>query len=125
MLVPKIVHLDFVFGDVMDGTLYPLDGLAASDHVVVSAALLSGLAPAESTYHMRPSRGTPNCTMPHVPDLIEFCTVNLIQYHRPDMGKEPTVSMAVQYQARLPAHLEVRPHHPGNELVVLDSLHQH
>ena len=111
------IHLDFVFGDVMDGTLYPLDGQQRLTTLFLLHCYLAWHQPKDTT-----------CTQPwHAfhyatrPGAREFC--QFLTKCRPDMDKEELSAWLCDQASYLPTW-KYDPTIQGM-LVVLDSLHQH
>ena len=109
------LHLDFVFGDVVEGTLYPLDGQQRLTTLFLLHCYLD--------WHQQETAPQPwhafhYATRPGARKFCEFLT-----QCRPDMGTE-TLSAWLCDQAR---YLPTWKHDPTIQgmLVVLDTLHQH
>lgn len=111
----KELHLDFVFGDVVKGTLYPLDGQQRLTTLFLLHCYLS--------WQLTPAPDTPQswhafhyATRPGARAFCQFLTLC-----RPDMG-EPQLSKWLCDQAD---YLPTWKHDPTIQgmLVVLDALH--
>lgn len=109
------LHLDFVFGDVVKGTLYPLDG---QQRLTTLFLLHCYLAWHQQEQAPQPWHAFHYATRPGARKFCEFLT-----QCRPDMATE-NLSAWVCDQAR---YLPTWKHDPTIQgmLVVLDALHQH
>lgn len=111
------LHLDFVFGDVVNGTLYPLDGQQRLTTLFLLHCYLAwqqpDLAGAEQPWH-----AFHYATRPGARAFCEFLT-----QCRPDMAAKNLPAWLCD-QAR---YLPTWKHDPSIQgmLVVLDALHQH
>ena len=109
------LHLDFVFGDVVKGTLYPLDGQQRLTTLFLLHCYLAWHQPETAP---QPWHAFHYATRPGARKFCEFLT-----QCRPDMGTA-TLSAWLCDQAR---YLPTWKHDPTIQgmLVVLDALHQH
>lgn len=109
------LHLDFVFGDVVNGTLYPLDGQQRLTTLFLLHCYLAWHQPQVAP---QPWHAFHYATRPGARKFCEFLT-----QCRPDMGTA-TLSAWLCDQAR---YLPTWKHDPTIQgmLVVLDALHQH
>lgn len=113
----KELHLDFVFGDVVDGTLYPLDGQQRLTTLFLLHCYLTWHQP-EDTTRNQPWQAFHYATRPGARAFCQFLT-----QCRPNMAAE-TLSAWLCDQA---SYLPTWKHDPTIQgmLVVLDALHQH
>lgn len=102
----KELHLDFLFGDVVNGTAIPFGRSATTDHCFLLHCYLC--------WQLTPTPDAPHswhalhyATRPGARAFCQFLT-----RCRPDMG-EPQLSKWLR-SSRLPAYLETRSHHSGN-----------
>lgn len=111
------LHLDFVFGDVVKGTLYPLDGQQRLTTLFLLHCYLSWQLP-EMAGVPQPWHAFHYATRPGARKFCEFLT-----QCRPDMDTK-NISIWLRDQAR---YLPTWKHDPTIQgmLVVLDALHQH
>jgi hypothetical protein len=111
------VHLDFVFGDVVDGTLYPLDGQQRLTTLFLLHCYLAWCLPKAAT-PTQPWHAFHYATRPGARAFCQFLT-----QCRPDMAAEK-LSAWLSDQA---SYLPTWKHDPTIQgmLVVLDALHQH
>lgn len=109
------LHLDFVFGDVVEGTLYPLDG---QQRLTTLFLLHCYLAWHQQEPAPQPWHAFHYATRPGARKFCEFLT-----QCRPDMATE-NLSAWLRDQAH---YLPTWKHDPTIQgmLVVLDALHQH
>lgn len=109
------LHLDFVFGDVVKGTLYPLDG---QQRLTTLFLLHCYLAWHQAEMSPQPWHAFHYATRPGARQFCAFLT-----QCRPDMGVE-NLSAWLYDQAR---YLPTWKHDPSIQgmLVVLDAFHQH
>ena len=109
------LHLDFVFGDVVHGTLYPLDG---QQRLTTLFLLHCYLAWHQAEMPPQPWHAFHYATRPGARQFCAFLT-----QCRPDMGAH-TLSSWLCDQAR---YLPTWKHDPSIQgmLVVLDAMHQH
>lgn len=109
------LHLDFVFGDVVGGTLYPLDGQQRLTTLFLLHCYLAWHQPEQAA---QPWHAFHYATRPGARYFCEFLT-----QCRPHMGEE-TLSAWLCDQGR---YLPTWKHDPTIQgmLVVLDALHQH
>lgn len=109
------LHLDFVFGDVVKGTLYPLDGQQRLTTLFLLHCYLAWHQPQTAP---QPWHAFHYATRPGARKFCEFLT-----QCRPDMGAQ-TLSAWLCDQAH---YLPTWKHDPTIQgmLVVLDALHQH
>lgn len=111
------IHLDFIFGDVVDGTLYPLDGQQRLTTLFLLHCYLAWHQPEDATSE-QPWHAFHYATRPGAREFCQFLT-----QCRPAMGEE-SLSAWLRDQA---SYLPTWKHDPTIQgmLVVLDSLHQH
>ena len=111
------IHLDFVFGDVVDGTLYPLDGQQRLTTLFLLHCYLAWHQPKDTTSTL-PWHAFHYATRPGAREFCQFLTKC-----RPDMGEEVLSAWLCDQASYLPTWK----HDPTIQgmLVVLDSLHQH
>lgn len=111
------IHLDFVFGDVVDGTLYPLDGQQRLTTLFLLHCYLAWFLP-ETASTTQPWHAFHYATRPGARTFCQFLT-----QCRPDMAAEK-LSAWLSDQA---IYLPTWKHDPTIQgmLVVLDDLHQH
>ena len=109
------LHLDFVFGDVVQGTLYPLDGQQRLTTLFLLHCYLAWHQPAQAA---QPWHAFHYATRPGARDFCDFLT-----QCRPDMGAA-SLAVWLRDQGR---YLPTWEHDPTIQgmLVVLDALHQH
>ncbi len=109
------LHLDFVFGDVVQGTLYPLDG---QQRLTTLFLLHCYLAWHQAEMPPQPWHAFRYATRPGARDFCEFLT-----QCRPDMAQENLPAWLCDQACYLPTWK----HDPSIQgmLVVLDALHQH
>lgn len=110
-----VLHLDFVFGDVVEGTLYPLDG---QQRLTTLFLLHCYLAWHQQDQSPHPWHAFHYATRPGARKFCEFLTKC-----RPDMATE-NLSAWLRDQAR---YLPTWKHDPTIQgmLVVLDAFHEH
>lgn len=113
----KDIHLDFVFGDVVDGTLYPLDGQQRLTMLFLLHCYLAWHLLA-TDYVEQPWHSFHYATRPGARAFCQFLTKC-----RPELSLK-TLSEWLCDQA---AYLSTWKHDPTIQgmLVVLDNLHQH
>jgi hypothetical protein len=113
----KELHLDFVFGDVVKGTLYPLDGQQRLTTLFLLHCYLTWHLP-ETSAIPQPWHAFHYATRPGARAFCQFLT-----QCRPDMGVHP-LSKWLRDEAD---YLPTWKHDPTIQgmLVVLDALHQH
>jgi len=111
----QVLHLDFVFGDVVEGTLYPLDG---QQRLTTLFLLHCYLAWHQQDQSPQPWHAFHYATRPGARKFCEFLT-----QCRPDMATE-NLSAWLRDQAR---YLPTWKHDPTIQgmLVVLDVFHEH
>ncbi|MBP9942222.1 MAG: DUF262 domain-containing protein, partial [Comamonas sp.] len=111
----QVLHLDFVFGDVVEGTLYPLDG---QQRLTTLFLLHCYLAWHQQDQSPQPWHAFHYATRPGARKFCEFLT-----QCRPDMATE-NLSAWLRDQAR---YLPTWKHDPTIQgmLVVLDAFHEH
>lgn len=111
------IHLDFVFGDVVNGTLYPLDGQQRLTTLFLLHCYLAWHQPKDTT-SAQPWHAFHYATRPGAREFCQF-----LSKCRPDMGEE-ILSVWLCDQA---SYLPTWKHDPTIQgmLVVLNSLHQH
>lgn len=112
------LHLDFVFGDVVNGTLYPLDGQQRLTTLFLLHCYLAWQQP-DMAGVAQPWHAFHYATRPGARDFCQFLTEC-----RPDMAAEKPLSDWLRDQAR---YLPTWKHDPSIQgmLVMLDALHQH
>lgn len=113
----KELHLDFVFGDVVDGTLYPLDGQQRLTTLFLLHCYLAWHQPDDAA-SSQPWHAFHYATRPGARAFCQFLT-----QCRPNMDAG-TLSAWLSDQA---SYLPTWKHDPTIQgmLVVLDALHQH
>lgn len=111
------IHLDFVFGDVVDGTLYPLDGQQRLTTLFLLHCYLAWHQPKDTT-STQPWHVFHYATRPGAREFCQFLTKC-----RPDMGEDVLSAWLCDQASYLPTWK----HDPTIQgmLVVLDALHQH
>lgn len=111
------LHLDFVFGDVVDGTLYPLDGQQRLTTLFLLHCYLTWHQP-EDTTSPRPWHAFHYATRPGARAFCQFLT-----QCRPDMGALKLSNWLCDQASYLPTWN----HDPTIQgmMVVLDALHPH
>lgn len=112
------IHLDFVFGDVVKGTLYPLDGQQRLTTLFLLHCYLAWHQPKTAATQPEPWHAFHYATRPSARAFCQFLT-----QCRPDMLAQP-LSEWLRDQA---AYLPTWKHDPTIQgmLVVLDDLHKH
>lgn len=113
----KELHLDFVFGDVVDGTLYPLDGQQRLTTLFLLHSYLAWHQPQDTT-KSQPWEAFHYATRPGARAFCQFLTRS-----RPDMG----VATLSEWLCDQASYLPTWKHDPTIQgmLVVLDALHLH
>lgn len=113
----KNIHLDFIFGDVVKGTLYPLDGQQRLTTLFLLHCYLAWCL-SETAAAPQPWHAFHYATRPGARAFCQFLT-----QCRPEMGTQP-ISEWLRDQAD---YLPTWKHDPTIQgmLVVLDALHKH
>lgn len=112
------LHLDFVFGDVVNGTLYPLDGQQRLTTLFLLHCYLAWQQP-DLAGVAQPWHAFHYATRPGAREFCKFLTEC-----RPDMAAKKPLSDWLRDQAH---YLPTWKHDPSIQgmLVMLDALHQH
>lgn len=110
------IHLDFIFGDVVNGVLYPLDGQQRLTTLFLLHCYLAWHQPKDTT-STQPWHAFHYATRPGAREFCQFLT----KCH-PDMGEDVLSAWLCDQASYLPTWK----HDPTIQgmLVVLDSLHQ-
>ena len=111
------IHLDFIFGDVVDGKLYPLDGQQRLTTLFLLHCYLAWHMP-ETAHTAQPWHAFHYATRPGARKFCAFLTEC-----RPDMRGEKVSAWLYDQSSYLPTWK----HDPTVQgmLVVLDALHEH